>query len=195
MIKTIFIASFVMASTAASAATTVYSINQTIGMNTVSGTVETNGTVGVLDASDITAFDLTVGGPGADGGPGAVIDLNQDNSIIRVTGDNFTATPGNLFFNYSGAPGYLLFQLGSFGTGMQYYCNASTTGDCFQGASAVPERFDSATAQFEPRVGNQAIGGILAPVPEPASWALMVAGFGLVGAALRRKSAAAVVYA
>jgi hypothetical protein len=27
-------------------------------------------------------------------------------------------------------------------------------------------------------------------VPEPAAWALMIAGFGLVGAALRRRTAA-----
>ena len=31
----------------------------------------------------------------------------------------------------------------------------------------------------------------LAAVPEPASWALMIAGFGLVGAAMRRRAAAA----
>ena len=29
----------------------------------------------------------------------------------------------------------------------------------------------------------------LAPVPEPASWAMMIAGFGLVGAAMRRQAA------
>jgi hypothetical protein len=28
----------------------------------------------------------------------------------------------------------------------------------------------------------------VAPVPEPASWALMIAGFGLAGAALRQRS-------
>lgn len=30
--------------------------------------------------------------------------------------------------------------------------------------------------------------GIVAPIPEPASWALMIAGFGLAGAAARRRS-------
>jgi PEP-CTERM motif len=32
-------------------------------------------------------------------------------------------------------------------------------------------------------------------VPEPASWALMIAGFGLVGAAMRRRAAVQVTYA
>lgn len=33
-------------------------------------------------------------------------------------------------------------------------------------------------------------GGVVPPVPEPATWAMMIAGFGLVGAAARRKRAA-----
>lgn len=33
------------------------------------------------------------------------------------------------------------------------------------------------------------IRGFLAPVPEPASWAMMIAGFGLLGATLRRRRA------
>ena len=37
--------------------------------------------------------------------------------------------------------------------------------------------------------------GVLAPVPEPATWALMIAGFGLVGAAMRRQARVSVAYA
>jgi hypothetical protein len=36
-----------------------------------------------------------------------------------------------------------------------------------------------------------AIGGTLGTVPEPASWALMIAGFGLIGVSMRRKVATA----
>jgi hypothetical protein len=35
-----------------------------------------------------------------------------------------------------------------------------------------------------------AIGTIAPPVPEPASWALLIVGFGLTGAALRRRRSA-----
>jgi len=35
--------------------------------------------------------------------------------------------------------------------------------------------------------GNFGIGGALANVPEPASWAMLITGFGLVGAAARRR--------
>jgi len=37
--------------------------------------------------------------------------------------------------------------------------------------------------------------GILAGVPEPESWALLVAGFGLLGAAMRRRRTIPVVVA
>ena len=38
--------------------------------------------------------------------------------------------------------------------------------------------------------------GVNAPVPEPATWAMMISGFGLVGAAMRRSSKVArVAYA
>ena len=38
-------------------------------------------------------------------------------------------------------------------------------------------------------------GTTAAPVPEPATWALMLVGFGLAGAAMRRRSAVRVTYA
>jgi hypothetical protein len=39
---------------------------------------------------------------------------------------------------------------------------------------------------------NHTVGIIAGAVPEPASWALMIAGFGLVGAAMRRRRMAAI---
>jgi hypothetical protein len=43
---------------------------------------------------------------------------------------------------------------------------------------------------FTLTLGDGAVGGGAGGVPEPASWALMIAGFGLTGAALRRRRAA-----
>nr|WP_295663002.1 PEPxxWA-CTERM sorting domain-containing protein [Polymorphobacter sp.] len=81
---------------------------------------------------------------------------------------------------------------------MKYYCNASTFDACFQGASVVPESFNSASAQVEPRTGLQTIGNaatVVGGVPEPATWALAVTGFAFVGAAMRRRSQAIVAAA
>ena len=71
---------------------------------------------------------------------------------------------------------------------MKYFCNASVADTCFQGASAIPESFNSVSAQVEARIGSQIIASVAGTVPEPASWALMVSGFGLVGASLRRRA-------
>lgn len=43
--------------------------------------------------------------------------------------------------------------------------------------------------------GDSVVFNIAAAVPEPASWAMMIAGFGLAGAALRRRRQATVVFA
>lgn len=174
------IGALALAASAADAATTNYSVNQAIGLGSVVGTIQTNGNLGVLSQSDVTGFNLLVSGPGAS------VELTDANSIFIDSGANFSATASDLLFDYDGAAGYLLFQFESFGTGMKYYCNASVAGTCFQGASAIPESFDGASAQVEARIGTRVIASV-AMVPEPAGWALMLAGFGIVGTALRRR--------
>lgn len=58
----------------------------------------------------------------------------------------------------------------------------SVSGDCAAGCpSGFGVRLDSAS--------------IAGAVPEPAAWAMLIAGFGLVGAAMRRRSAAAPIVA
>lgn len=55
-------------------------------------------------------------------------------------------------------------------------------------AAAAGERFLSIDAVFGAGAANGA-------VPEPSAWALMILGFGLAGAAMRRRGAAAIRYA
>lgn len=190
MIKTIAILSSLLAAAPLAAATIVYDVNQTIGLGSVVGTITTDGSFGTLTAADVTGFHLTINGNGAS------VLLTDADSVVVDNGTNFTATGSALLFNYSGPAGYLVFQQGSFGTGMKYYCNASTLNACFQGASAVPEAFNSASAQVEARTGLQTIGTAITAVggvPEPATWALVVAGFGFVGSMMRRRSRALAV--
>ena len=188
MLKTICFATLAFSGTAAIAAPITYTVDQTIGAGGVTGTIQTNGAIGVLTDADIIAFMLTVTGNGAS------VMLNQSDSVVRTEGINFSATATNLFFDFSGPSGYLLFQKDNFGTGMKYYCNSSVDGDCFQGASAVPESFNSMSAQVEGRRGNQIIATVTL-VPEPAGWALMLAGFGLTGVAMRRRPTRAPAHA
>ncbi len=189
MIKTIAILSSLLVSAPLAAATIVYDVNQTIGLGSVVGTITTDGSFGTLTAADVTGFHLTVNGNGAS------VVLTDADSVVVDNGTNLTATASALLFDYSGAAGYLVFQQGSFGTGMKYYCNASTLNACRQGASAVPQSYSDASAQYEGRSGVQTIatsGAAVGGVPEPATWALALAGFAFVGTAMRRRSRASV---
>ncbi len=165
------------------AAPITYNVNQTIGGGSVVGTIQTDGTTGVLNAGNFLAWNLTLNGL-----LGATFDITNADSVVKVEGNDTTATATSIFFNYDGADnGYLLFQQQLF-SGQKYWCNATSSNDCFQGASVVPEAFNSLSAQNEPRQGNQVIATAV-PVPEPASLALFgaaVAGMGLV----RRRSSA-----
>lgn len=182
MLKSALIVASALAGSTANAATLTYNVNQIIAAGSVFGTIATDGTLGLLTQSNIIGFNLQVSGPGAS------ILLTQANSIVRIAGSDLNATANDLFFDYSGPSSYLLFQYGSFGTGMKYYCNSSVADTCFQGASAIPDSFNSPSAQVEMRTGNQIIASSAGTIPEPASWALMIVGFGTIGAILRRKS-------
>jgi hypothetical protein len=59
----------------------------------------------------------------------------------------------------------------------------ATGGVLYSGTFNASGETHSATVSFDRPVGN--------PVPEPAAWALMLSGFGLAGAALRRRRAMA----
>lgn len=189
MFKTLCFAALACSGSVASAAPITYNVNQAIGLGNVVGTIQTNGAIGDLSQSDILGFMLTVSGPGAS------VQLSEMDSIFREEGNNLSATASDLIFDFSGASGFLLFQKDQFGTGMKYYCNSSVSGTCFQGASAIPESFNSVSAQVEARAGRQIIASV-GMVPESGTWAMMLVGFGMMGAAIRyRRKAISVSFA
>jgi hypothetical protein len=80
-----------------------------------------------------------------------------------------------------------LLDIASYGGGFL----AATGGTAMSARAALLAGLDSGQAYFNLHNVNFSAGeirGQIAAVPEPASWALMIAGFGLVGAAVRRRS-------
>ena len=185
----------------ASAAPIIYTVNQVIGAGGVTGTITTDGTVGTLAAVNITAWNLLL-----TGNSGATFNLVNGSSGVEVgnISDPFnpnagnadlTADATNIYFNYSGTDGgYLGFQTLPFYGGQNYWCNASFNNnfDCAQGKSVVPVLFSSPTSIYQAATGNQIIASVVGTnggVPEPATWAMMVIGIGVIGATMRRQKA------
>lgn len=163
------------------AAPITYAIDQAIGAGSVVGSIQTDGATGTLSASNIASYSLALNGVGA-----SIVITNLD-SVVVVVGNALTATADNLFFDFSGTPGnYLLFQETLF-SGTRYYCDAVDSAVCFQGASVVPQSFNSPSAQNVALSGNQIIA---TAVPEPASMALFGVGLAAVGFLTRRRKAA-----
>lgn len=179
--KTTAFLAFLLAGVSANAATIVYTVDQAIGLERVAGTIATDGTLGIIGQSNIIGFTLTTGISGT------LLVMTDADSVVRTLGSNLVATATDLSFDYDGASGFLLFQHDRFDTGRKYFCNASVFDTCFQGASAVPEAFDSPSAQVETRSRRQIIASTVGAVPEPAAWASMIAGFALIGTAMRRR--------
>lgn len=162
-----------------------YSVARTIGLGSVTGFIETDGSLGVLSAANFVDWSLllndgtstyTITGP-----------LSGSNSVAFVQGADTTASATQLLFDFSGVDnGILLFQQGLF-SGQHYYCAATQLGTCYQGETVVPiDVFSS--FQNASRSGNIVIGTAGSAVPEPGT--LMMFGSGIVGLAglLRRRT-------
>ncbi|CAM3105649.1 hypothetical protein SPAN111604_03825 [Sphingomonas antarctica] len=166
----------------ATAANITYALDDYVGaFGHLTGTVVTDGAIGVLSAGNFVSWSLNVQGDGASNV------LTNLNSNVFVSGTSTTATAAHILFDFDNSlPSYLLFQT-SFSSGTSYVCAASTpypSTPCYQGASLVPQGFADPSAQFSTPSGDNIIA---AAVPEPAAWAMMIGGLGLMGAAARRR--------
>jgi len=153
----------------------------------VTGTITTDGTLGALGYSNFTGLDLTV----SDGNNSGHLDLsNLLNLAAYGSATVLIATNAGLFFDFSSndAQGFAAFNFGSTG-----YCFTAGGITCF--GTDHSESLQAGGAYYEgPRLSGLVRIAHVDAVPEPASWALMLGGFGLVGGALRSRRKAAVSF-
>jgi hypothetical protein len=76
------------------AAATTYDVSQDVGSFVITGTITTNGDIGVLNATDILSWSLTI-----TQGPQKVV-LNNADSTLSLSGDDLTATKTSLAFDF-----------------------------------------------------------------------------------------------
>jgi hypothetical protein len=135
------VAALVLGGGVANAKTITYSVDDTIGQGSVIGTITTDGTLGALSTSNVTAWNLTLNGVGQN----ATFTLTANNSHFLVQGSAFTATAGDLLFNYRSS-GFFVVQTQLY-SGYHYWCNSGAGGPCYQGASVVPQYVFDGSAQ------------------------------------------------
>lgn len=179
------------------ASTITYSINQIIGPGSAVGTITTDGTIGTLSAANIVDFYLTLN----DGSnavnliwPNASVVVNKNACCNGGTPSavDLTASASSLMFDYSGSDSGYFSISGSVGS----ICYTATS-NCWgpTGVGLYNVNGDGRSVYIA-QSGNQIIGNVVpAAVPEPATWALMLVGFGGIGAALRSRRRAATAQA
>jgi hypothetical protein len=177
-------------------------INGVVGNPTqtdsVVGSITTDGTLGVLHGANLQSWDLNLIDVT---NPVNSIELTQANSLISVDlGTVLNANAGGIFFDFT-STGAFAFQASSPGaaSGFHYWCLSQGYFGCLDGNSIAPNNVYTflagddlvvAGTGTQGQVGNSPLDQPPPPtggVPEPAAWALMLAGFGGLGAVLRRR--------
>jgi hypothetical protein len=123
---------------------------------------------------------------------GNMLTVTLDRPPQRLGNNHFG--PPDIEFFFSGFSGVMPLRL------LSYTCALSTSCNGMPNSYIVTSTASEFNVQFITLVGHETyVFGPQPPeplaVPEPASWALMIAGFGLVGAAMRRRARVRVAYA
>lgn len=170
----------------------IYQVDRTIGAGTLTGYIETDGTLGAIGVGNFTEWDLTLVAPDINGGLASTIKSADGNIFTIVGGSVLSATSTDLLFDHDG-PSALLFAYTSSG---DFWCLAGGgVGDtgCFaQGEIIGYSDTTGAAAYVEARSGMTAFASTeAAPVSAPATLGLTVAALGLLALQRRRASASA----
>ncbi len=105
----------------------VYNVNRRVGNGTITGVIETDGTIGPISEANIVSWELTLMSPDLLGGPTDTISSTNQNQTV-LSGLVTTATETGVFFDISGASGDGAFLMQ--GLPQNYWCIETALGNC-----------------------------------------------------------------
>jgi hypothetical protein len=165
-----------------------FNVNRTIGDGGVTGTIDTDGTLGVLSTANITDWNLTL--DDSFGTFNLLGPVSGPNSQLLIIGNSFSATATDLLFNFvSGNSDLVLFQNPGIGSSMNAWCFANSV--CGGGSgpheTVIGALFDN--KQISPLSGLQSVATTVGAqaVPEPSSSLGLMLGTVGVASILKRK--------
>jgi hypothetical protein len=179
-----FLAAVLLTICATSAnASIIYNVNRTIDAGSVTGFIETDGTLGTLGSANITNWILTITAPNIGGGTPSVIDFATSSASL-IGGTAVTATSDQILFDFSPTGAGYMFMAGS-----DYWCLdtgiATCTGVGVGEHIGFPD-YGGNVAQTTTYSSSTVIATV---VPVPAAVWLFGSGLAcLIGAARRNKA-------
>lgn len=179
VITSLMAAGLLVAGASASAALLTYNVSRTIGVGSVTGTVTTDGTFGVLATANMVSWSLTLN----DGTNNFAI--TEANSDFIALGAGLTADVDSLDFDFSGSNTVFDFQNPNIGSGINFWCGEGATGTTCTGSHSGEYVNAAAATVSAGRSGTVSIATRDNGVPEPAT--LVLVGMALIGAAASRR--------
>lgn len=181
MMKTKILAIAAASALAMPASAATYIVNASGNGVSATGSIETDGTLGLLTRANVLDWQFTL----KDAGGSFLISGPSNSQLMFFNAPALTATAKGLFFDFYGS-GAVLFQNPQVGSTINFLCytGSALCGGGYNRISISVKNFGGGISQ----AGVQQIA-TAAAVPEPAAWAMMIAGVGMAGGALRRRRA------